>query len=234
MDYDIIYLKAELGIYDSFQEALVYGTTNDDDSSTQASLCQMNVWQLQSDTSYYSDVMYGDPTECPFPGLYQLDAYYRVPPISDYNFKYTPDIRLQFLNQDGQRIGCVVTGPTAIHKAADIKAMHGLVALTIAVGVFLFLFAILLLLSHRRKRRIEAVREKRGAARHAANNQYFRTLPNGQVVPATSAPLPPPPPRRVPRSIPEDSEEDDDDDDDPLQISNPAYNETHIPTRPII
>ena len=253
MDYDLIYLKTELGLYDSFQQAVIYGTTNDDDGVTRLSLCQMNVVQLQPDTSYYADMVYGDPTECPFPGVYQLEAYYRVPPIRDYNFKYTPDIRLQFLNRAGHRIGCVVTGPSAIHKAADIKAHQGLVALTVAVGLFLCLFAVLLMLAHRRKRRIEARRQRRHHHQQQqqhpvdhdpSNNNtnphsYFRTLPNGTVVPATTAapPLQPPRLRELPRPITEDSDEDDDDDDDdddPLQISNPEYNETHMPTRPII
>lgn len=231
MDYDAIYLKTELGIYDSFQEAYIYGTTsnNDDDSDTALSICQMNVVQLQSDTSYYTDVVYGDPTECPFPGLYQLEAYYRVPAIRDYNFKYTPDIRLQFSNRAGRRIGCVVSGPSALHKVADRKAEQGLVALAIAVGLLLCLFGVLLLLSQRRKRRGEA---KVRANSHAYQTQYVRTLPNGTVrPPATTVG---PRVREQPRPIPEDYDEDDEEDDDPLQISNPEYNETHVPTRPII
>ena len=235
MDYDAIYLKTELGIYDSFQEAYIYGTTtsNDDDSNTALSLCQMNVIQLQSDTSYYTDVVYGDPTECPFPGLYQLEAYYRVPAIRDYNFKYTPDIRLQFTNRAGRRIGCVVSGPTAMHKVANRKAEQGLVALAVAVGLVLGLFAVLLLLSQRRKRRGGTMRAHHNHnSPEAYQTQYMRTLPNGTVRPTAGPRI-----REQPRPIPEDYDEDDEEEeenDDPLQISNPEYNETHVPTRPII
>jgi hypothetical protein len=233
MDYDAIYLKTELGIYDSFQEAYIYGTTNTDDSYTNLSLCQMNVAQLQSDSSYYTDVVYGDPTECPFPGLYQLEAYYRVPAIRDYTFKYTPDIRLQFWNRAGRRIGCVVSGPTALHKVADRKAQQGLVALGVAVGLVLCLFAVLLLLSHRRRRRTTQRHSTVNRHNHNPANHYqtpyVPTLPNGAVRATVGLPRV----RELPRPIPEDSDEDDNDD-DPLQISNPEYNETHVPTRPII
>jgi len=239
MDYDYIYLTVELGLYDVFQEAAIYGSDNDDDALAPASLCQMNVIQLQADTTYYSGE-YGDSSECPFPGTYRLITYYKVPAITDTHFKYTPDIRFTLWNADHQRIGCVVTGPSEIHSAADRKAAHGLVALAIALGIFLSLFAVLLFLSHRRKKRIEALREKRGGGSSGSctgsrQYQYFRTLPNGQVIPLPAT-APPPPSRRPVRPIPEDLEEDDDDDDcdDALNISNPAYNETHMPTRPII
>ena len=241
MDYDYIFLTVELGLYDVFQEAAIYGSDNDDgddDAFAPASLCQMNVIQGQADTTYYSGE-YGDSSECPFPGTYRLITYYKVPAITDTHFKYTPDIRFTLWNANNQRIGCVVTGPSALHSAADRKAAHGLVALAIALSIFLLLFAVLLFLSHRRKKRIEALREKRGGGGSIGSGtgsrayQYFRTLPNGQVIPlpATTSP----PSRRPVRPIPEDLEEDDDeDDDDALNISNPAYNETHMPTRPII
>lgn len=262
MDYAVIYFKVELGLYNIFQEAWIYGSNdgdnaNDDDSTT-PTLCQMNVAQLESDTSYYTDMnSRNDSTECPFPGSYLLTAYYKVPAIADYTFHYTPDVRLQFLNTQGQRIGCVVTGPAALHHIAEIKAKHGLLALIIAISIFLLLFAILLHLSHRRKKRLETLWKQRSNSnsnhhrqqqqhpltqqqqqQHNQQQMYVRTLPNGQV-PAL------PQQRRgagvvgpcIPEASNEDAgseEEDDDENHDILNISNPAYNETHVPTRPII
>ena len=241
MDYDSIYLTVELGLYDNFQEAVLYGSDNNDDEYGRSpdSLCQMNVNQLVSDTSYYTEyALYGDPTECPFPGTYHLVTYYKVPAIADTNFKYTPDIRFTFWSADQKRIGCVVSGAAAIRRAADRKAARGLLALALALSVFLGLFAVLLLLAHRRRRRIEALREggklRGGGGSQQRAYQYFRTLPNGQVIPLPAT-APQTPIRHPVGPIPEDSEEDDeDDDDDALNISNPEYNETQIPTRPII
>jgi hypothetical protein len=119
-----------------------------------------------------------------------------------------------------------------------------------ALLVFGSLFAVLLVLSYRRRRRLQ-IREQQQQQRF----QYFRTLPNGQVValpsprfvppvhrPQQQPQLEPPPSSQPPRSTSSDDnsdngDEDDDDEDDEdneLQISNPAYNETRIPTRPII
>jgi hypothetical protein len=225
----ILYLQVELGLYDHFQTV-----------AAPTALCQMNVVQL----SYYNDAaaVTGDPTECPHAGIYQWTAYYTVPSFADSSLHYTPDVRLTFLNDQGTRFGCVVTGPIALLSQADAKAVAGLVALGISVTIFIGIFSILLYLSHRRKQRLEKL--TRLTTQTAMQYQYFRTLPNGQVVPVTGHP-PPVRPQQRQRPMPqqqqqhphdhhEDGDDDDDDSEDALNISNPAYNETQLPSRPII
>jgi hypothetical protein len=223
---DVIYLEIEIGIYDYFQSV---GIT---------SLCRMNVAQL----SYFYDANLGSDFGCPHPGKYELTTYYYVPPIRDYNFHYTPDIRLTFMDKEGLRIGCVSSGPVAIHKANDVRAVHGFIALGISIAVFVCIFSALLFLSHRRKKRIEQLREKRGHTISGTRYQYFRTLPNGDVVPLPSNHQHPASlvatrqqsQQHLPKLEQGSDEEDDDDSENVLNISNPAYNETQMPTRPII
>lgn len=168
---------------------------------------------------------YEGGAECPNPGYFTLSAYYTIPSMRDYTFHYTPDIKLTFTDpRTGQRIGCATTGTVAIHRRNDIKARHGLVALGLSVVTFCFVFGLLLFLSYKRKKRLEELKEKK----QQHNYHYFKTLPSGQVVPLpggklatvreTGPPL---------ASIEADS-------DNAMNISNPAYNETQIPTRPII
>lgn len=255
-----IFVQIELGVYDQF--TVVQSPT---------SLCQLNVVQMSSihDSSTSestSDADYTDPRECPHAGMYQWTAVYTVPSFPDPTLHYTPDVRLTFLNEFGQRVGCVVCGPLALRAASDARAVHGLVALGISLTVFIGVFSILLYLSHRRKQGLERVRAHGGGSGGAPhpfkkNNststsmqyQYFRTLPNGQVVPVVGHP---PRPRQQQSSQPptskfqkqqqlprlaqmnkinsEDEEDGDDDSDDARNISNPAYNETQLPSRPII
>lgn len=214
----IVYLSIELGIYDQFQKM------------ENTSLCQLQITQQSNfmDPSETIDDYWNDATVCPHPGIYQLETYYTVPSIDDYSLHYTPDVRLIFSNTHGRRIGCVLTGPAAIHLYNERKALHGLVFLASALVVFLGVFAILLYMSYLRKVRLEQLREKlRNQQGGRPRSQYFRTLPNGHV-----PPLAPRLHRTAEAS--DEEEDDDDDDDDALQISNPAYNETQIPTRPII
>lgn len=234
---NLLYLQVELGLYDRF--ATVQQTT---------ALCQLNVVQLShfKDESEDGD----DPTECPHPGLYQWTAYYTVPSsiIADSNLHYTPDVRLTFSNDQGQRVGCVVTGPIALRGQADAKAVAGLVALGVSLAVFIGIFAVLLYLSHHRKILLERTRTSNNVQQQvpaaAMQYRYFRTLPNGRVEPVAGHP-----PKRQQQQLqrPEapqlqhqrqqldsDSHDDDSDSEDALHISNPAYNETHLPSRPII
>lgn len=257
----LLYVQVELGMYDRF--SIVQQPT---------ALCQLNVVQLNyfgddataattTNAQEYQASASVDPTECPHAGVYQWTASYTVPASSaDSSLHYTPDVRLTFTNDRGERVGCVVTGPIALRSRADAKAVAGLVALGIAVLVFLGIFAALLFLSHRRKKRLERMRlnnnsgstnscsNQSTAASTAMQYQYFRTLPNGQVVPVTGHP-----PVRQQRPMPQQQHaqqqqhlqqqlqhhhhhiaEDDDDSEDALNISNPAYNETQLPSRPII
>jgi hypothetical protein len=116
---------------------------------------------------------------CPQPGYYQLQTYYTVPQTRDYTFLFTPDVQFFFDDDQGRRLGCVTTGTMALHQRADSKAQQGLVALGVSIVVFLLLFGVLLYFSYRRKKRIQHLAEQKTLQRY----QYFRTLPNGQVVP---------------------------------------------------
>jgi hypothetical protein len=240
----VLYLHVELGLYDNFYTV-----------QQPTPLCQLNVVQVTMLNDASSDA---DPTECPHAGVYQWTAYYTVPAFSsDASLHYTPDARLVFATSTGQRVGCVVTGPIALRTMADRHAVAGLVALGTAIAVFLGLFAALLVLTHRRKERVRLLAQQQQYGGGTSNTssssraQYFRTLANGQVVPVVSSAQhgwhpPVLPPRRLPtrpplrQQLPEDrndSVDDDDDDDssaDALNISNPAYNETQLPSRPII
>jgi hypothetical protein len=252
----VLYAQVELGLYDRF--TVVQQPT---------SLCLLNVMQLSMAADSTSDT---DPSACPHAGVYEWTAVYAVPVFADSTFHYTPDVRLTFLNDDGQRVGCVVTGPIALRAAADAKAVAGLIALGISVTVFMGIFAALLFLSHRRRQGLERLRLAGGNATTGAHAtgamqyQYFRTLPNGQVVPVVGHPRPsftsmsqhsrvtasstttttrdrPGSARPSTSSLPmrstvqaPDDSDDDDDSENALNISNPAYNETQLPSRPII
>ena len=107
-----------------------------------------------------------------------------------------------------------------MHRRNDIKARNGLLALGLSIITFCFVFGLLLLLSYKRKKRLEELREKK-----QLNYHYFKTLPNGQIVPMPGASKL----ATVREGPPLTSLEA-----DAMNISNPAYNETQIPTRPII
>jgi hypothetical protein len=250
----ILYAQVELGLYDHF--TVVQQPT---------SLCLLNVMQLSMAADSTTDT---DPSQCPHAGVYEWTAVYAVPVFADSTFHYTPDVRLTFLDHDGQRVGCIVTGPIALRAAADAKAVAGLIALGISVTVFMGIFAALLFLSHRRRQGLERLRLAGGNATGAAHPtgamqyQYFRTLPNGQVVPVVGHPRPsltsmpqlhsrvsasstatttrdgpvarPSRPMRSSAVQAPDDSDDDDDSENALNISNPAYNETQLPSRPII
>jgi hypothetical protein len=80
---------------------------------------------------------------CPRSGQYTLKTWFKVPQISDYYFHYTPDIKLSFYDGASQRLlACAGTGTHALHKKADAKAKHGLLALGISVLVFLIVFGL--------------------------------------------------------------------------------------------
>lgn len=228
-----LYLEVEFGLYDHFQSVDV------------ASLCQMDGVESVNENNNGRNKNDDDNggysyNVCPSPGLYKLTTYYTVPSISDYNFHYTPDVRLTFTNARNAMVGCVTTGPVALHHTAAVKAVQGWIALGVAVLLFVLIFSILLVLSHRRKKLLERLRNHK--RNPVSNYQYFRTLPNGQVVALPGgAQQPQPHPQPFMQSEEPDSEEEDDDEDDQqdcsnnaLNISNPAYNETQIPTRPII
>ena len=168
----------------------------------------LNVSSLCYDLNVYPT--YQDNLQCPMAGQYTLKTSYRVPTIRDYTFQYTPDVKLTFFNQQGRRVGCATTGTAALHRVADRQATRGLVALGISVVAFCVIFALLLYLSYRRKKRLEFRHQKKAAEKMSYH--YFKTLPSGQVVPLPGNP----PPTNA------------------MNISNPAYNEPQIPTRPII
>jgi len=158
--------------------------------------------------------------DCPEPGSYMLQTYFSVPSIKDNSFHYTPDIKVTFYNPYGKRVGCSTTGTVAMLRSADSKATHGWIALGFSIVAFLSIFALLLYLSYRRKKRLEKKTEEKRQP-----YQYFQTLPNGQVVPYS-------PPSSESSTRRQESRTEDTE--NALNISNPSYNETHIPTRPII
>lgn len=202
-----VYLQIDAGLYDKYK--MVISPTR---------LCQMQI-QAAKDTNQ----------KCPRPGDYVLQSQFYLPNLiggNDNDFHFTPDVNLTFTDNNYNRLGCAVTGTAALHRQAYLRHRIGMVALALGLFAFAFVFCGLLLLAYRRKKRLEKVNERK-----TQKYQYFRTLPNGQVVPFTAGQMPgvpspsqaPPTMARVP---PPQSAA--------YQISNPAYNETQLPTRPVI
>lgn len=274
-------------------------------------------------------------------GRYHLSTFYHVPKINDNNLHYTPDIRLTFTDVQARKVGCTVSGPYSILVENDTRSEHGYIALAISCSIFIFVFAFLLMYSSTYgknrsstnsnskgdkmnaiddddddeilKTTQKAILAQRRRLHHLNQYQYFRTLPNGQVIPlpgvqqipsktpayspvapkggdsATSVPsqqhfyyYKSPRPvitvtrhvsadravasgttgtyqqasnasqnlsthqyqlpaylQNIPNSSTDEDEshddDDDDDDDNRHQLkTNPQYNETHLPTRPVI
>jgi len=183
---------------------------------------------------------------CPNPGSYRLQTYFYVPQLSrEKDFHYTPDLQLSFADAStGTRLGCATTGVMAMHKQADRHAAMGLVALGIALFVFVGVFGVLLYLSYRRKKQIERYRES-----SLLSSSYIRTLPSGQMPPSGGG-------RQIIRqfgagsrlrgigpgltTVPSAPSDDASSTDggrrgnDGKDISNPLYNTSRVPTRPII
>ena len=114
-------------------------------------------------------------------------------------------------------LGCATTGTLAMSQHAHSKAVHGLWALIISTLLFMMAFASLLLWSHARKKRLQKRHLQRAARRRNKNHhhpqcfnysnnaddaaaaaaaadgmvqhqyRYFRSLPNGEIVPLPSA-----------------------------------------------
>jgi hypothetical protein len=212
-----IYLEIQSGCYDQFKTVL-----------SPTSICDL---PLVNGTN-----------ACPRPGTYTLQTTYNVPRLRDYGLHYTPDINLIFWDATGRtRFGCAATGTRAFHHAADRHAREGWIALAISAGFFCLVFASLLWWSYRRKKRLEqlAIKISSGGSvgthsesgtrststLQAPSYHYFRTLPDGQVVPIPAAT------RHVPPSAPAPVV-----DASLVTWSNPSYNEPHVlsSTRPII
>jgi hypothetical protein len=123
---------------------------------------------------------------CPSPGTYFFKTYYVVPELmkrsADYeSIHYTPDIKITFTDSHGNRLGCATAGAVAVHVRATTQGQRGFLALAIALGVFGLVFAALLVLSRWRQKRLEQMAQRKSSTQ--PRYQYFRTLPNGQVVP---------------------------------------------------
>lgn len=224
---DNVNTSIEFGLYDHFQTV----ASNKD-------LC-----------SKFYPVANDDAVSCPSPGTYSVETYFTVPTISDYSFHYTPDIRLSFYDSSGNRLGCGTTGTVALHRTADDKAVKGIWALGISCIAFCLVFSVLLYLSYRRKKRLEQLQltERKSNSSNGNNRyQYFRTLPNGQVIPLAGRVSSASHPRRNPPLVRVSSSgsmsvaratgdgHDKRQHQQQRQISNPSYNETQLPTRPII
>ncbi|GKY93458.1 hypothetical protein MPSEU_000313300 [Mayamaea pseudoterrestris] len=118
--------------------------------------------------------------KCPKPGDYVLKTYFYVPAIRDYDFHYTPDVKLTFMDGDGQDdsiLGCSATGTMALHTRATRKAQRGLLALGLCTFSFLLVFGGLLCASYRRKKEIQKYLHELKTSRY-----YIQTMPNGNVV----------------------------------------------------
>jgi hypothetical protein len=174
------------------------------------SLCRMTVVRVDTDDAF-----------CPAAGVYHWTTYYTVPYslITDSNLQYVPDVRLTFtsvysssMSPDPPRLGCVITGPQALRTIQDRKAQRGGLLFGLGCALLLSLFGLLLSCRARRKR-------------SAALVVYQRTLPNGSV---PRLPLSPRRWDRPPMTLSNNSSE------DGAPYGNPAYNETQLPSRPII
>jgi hypothetical protein len=232
---------------------------NADDAVQQDGAYGQNDYYQDDGAVVDDDYSRGDVSVCPYPGTYVLTATYAVPSNADSTLHYTPDIRLTFLDEFGRRVGCSTTGPVAQRLANSRRAAAGMWALGVSCVVILALFGGLLYMSHRRKQRLQDLRQKGdAAAMDTSRYQYFRTLPNGQVIPLPGQHqrrLPPQshepsdtlhkpePSGQLPQGtiilqqqvmVGDDEDEDDSSSEEAVNMSNPEYNETELPTRPII
>ena len=206
-----IYLQIESGLYNNYKHAV--GPTN---------LCQLNIQAVE-----------GSSQSCPQPGDYLLQSQFYIPQTIPDNdeFHFTPDVNLTFTDSNYNRLGCAVTGTTALHLQAERRHVFGMMALAFGLIIFGVVTGGLLLLAYRRRKRLETLTERK-----TPRYQYFRTLPNGQVVPIQHGhPAVPPaahiqvaPPPRMPYNVAPGAPQ------EAFQISNPTYNETQLPTRPVI
>ena len=197
-------------------------------------LCQLGV---TGDNAY----------RCPKAGDYALKTYFFVPSIRDYDFHYTPDIKLSFFDGDeGTALGCAATGTMAMRTRANRKAQQGLLALGICTLVFVLVFGGLLYASYRRKKDIQQYLREQKTSRY-----YIQTMADGNVVVDTTDEDVEPPYQHIhgPASSARIQTIDDnyhpmaqrsgvaavrDNDELMMDISNPIYNETLVPTRPVI
>lgn len=175
--------------------------------------------------------------KCPRPGDYVLQLHFYLPNFignDDSNLHFTPDVNLTFTDNNYNRLGCAVTGTAALHRQAYMRHRYGMISLGLGLCAFSLVFCGLLFLAYRRKQRLEKMNERK-----TQRYQYFRTLPNGQVVPFTAGQMPTPlqgggmsPQQQLNGPYPSMSAPGTPQ--DAYQISNPAYNETQLPTRPVI
>jgi hypothetical protein len=106
-----------------------------------------------NDPNVDTDVSFIDPSECPHAGIYQWTSYYTVPEnmISDASLHYVPDFRITFSTDNGNRVGCTITGPIALRMIAAQKERDGMIAFGIALSIFVSIFGVLLLCSQYRR-----------------------------------------------------------------------------------
>ena len=215
---ETIMIQIDFGLYNLFSTAL---------SSTD--LCQLSGLKSTSGSS------------CPYAGTYKLYTYQTLPQTRDYSFHYTPDVKITLTDENGRLLGCATTGTVAINTTANNRAQQGLIALGISVLAFILIFGALLYLSYRRKKRLEKVAERSKTLRY----HYFRTLPNGQVIPIPAgAQQQQHHHHHLPQydgttSSSQQSESSSYDDsatsgEGTFHNSLPSYNEPQIPTRPMI
>jgi hypothetical protein len=212
-----IYVQVEMGLYDHFTTV-----------QQPISLCRMTIVRVSNGNENEDS-----SASCPDAGVYHWSVYYTVPYslITDASLHYVPDVRLTFTSSyassssgtEPPRLGCVITGPLALRTIQDRKAQRGGLLFGLGCALLLGLFGLLLSCRARRKRS--------GSTLHVASSSHYRrTLPNGLV---PKIPMPPPSRRRfdpppLPPLPPNNSSE------DGAPYGNPAYNETHLPSRPVI
>jgi len=173
-------------IADGFESSTIYVTIDSgiyDDHFTMVisnNFCQMGI---SGDNAY----------QCPAPGSYEINAYFAVPYIRDYNFHYTPDIRIAFYDGDDlqyydtntiesyREIGCATSGTSAMRSHGDDKAKAGLIALGISVVAFIIVFGVLLHLTRRRRgslKQTELVDEQKSGAGQPGTHYSIHAQPH--------------------------------------------------------
>lgn len=178
---------------------------------------------------------------CPNQGAYKLEVKVTVPELREYGYHYTPDVRIQFRDEKYRHLGCGTTGTDALQKYAIQRSTVGVYIMLAALLLFVLVFAMVLYQNYRRSKILKHIAEE-NEKWDRQNSTYIRTEENGQIyiVPkrlakATSFGGS----SRASRSIADDGS---------LSTaggprtatavvritSNPEYNETHIPTNPIL
>ena len=149
----------------------------------------MSICNMNNNAAYLGGEAYGDDlysqaktTACPIRnGLYTFFTTFTIPPYSkDYDLDFTPDIRIEFFDEDRRLIGCVETGTLAELSSKKGKERQGRQLFIMSI-VLLFLLSFIFLMGHRRKRKRGELDKRKKQASMLRRFHYIQTSRSGEI-----------------------------------------------------